>query len=82
MNLWIPTGCLFLDRALGGGLPPNEIALIYGEAETGKTSLAMQCAINAGRMGYKTLFVDSDGSLSPERLSQIASKDFALVSEL
>ncbi|MEM2111110.1 MAG: ATPase domain-containing protein [Candidatus Bathyarchaeia archaeon] len=82
MNLWIPTGCLFLDRALGGGLPPNEIALIYGEAETGKTSLAMQCAINAGRMGYKTLFVDSDGSLSPERLSQIASKDFARVSEL
>lgn len=82
LNLWIPTGCLFLDRALGGGLPPNEIALIYGEAETGKTSLAMQCAINAGRMGYKTLFVDSDGSLSPERLSQIASKDFARVSEL
>jgi len=80
LSRWIPTGCISLDRALEGGLPPGGITLIYGEAETGKTSLAMQCAVNAALIGYKTLFVDSDGIFSPERLFQIASEDFEEIS--
>ena len=78
---WIPTGCLSLDRALEGGLPPTSITLLYGEAETGKTTLAMQCAVSSSRMGFKTLYIDSDGTFSPERLSQIVSQDFEEVSE-
>lgn len=53
----------------------GDVTLVYGEAETGKTSLAIQCAVNTARMGYKTIFVDSDGTFSPMRLSQIAYKD-------
>jgi DNA repair protein RadB len=49
--------------------------LVYGEAETGKTSLAIQCAVNATRLGYKVIFIDSDGSFTPRRLAQIASHD-------
>jgi len=78
---WIPTGCISLDRALEGGLPPSSITLLYGEAETGKTTLAMQCAVSSSRMGFKTLYIDSDGTLSPERLSQVASQDFEEVSD-
>lgn len=78
---WIPTGCLSLDRALEGGLPPSSITLLYGEAETGKTTLAMQCAVSSSRMGSKTLYIDSDGTFSPERLSQIVSQDFEQVSD-
>jgi len=78
----IPTGCSLLDRALEGGLPSCSVNLIYGEAETGKTTLAMQCAVNSARMGYKTLYVDSDGSFSLERLSQIVSRNFEDVSDL
>jgi len=78
---WIPTGCLSLDRALEGGLPPSSITLLYGEAETGKTTLAMQCAVSSSRMGFKTLYIDSDGTFSPERLSQIVSQDFEEVSD-
>lgn len=74
-------GCSFLDRALEGGLVSGSLSLLYGEAETGKTTLAMQCAVNAAHAGYKTLFVDSDGTFSPERLSQIASQDFEEVSD-
>jgi len=81
LSRWIPTGCISLDRALEGGLPPGGITLLYGEAETGKTSLAIQCAINSATMGYETLFVDSDGTFSPERLSQIATQDFEEVSD-
>lgn len=78
----IPSGCGSLDRFLEGGLPPGGITLLYGEAETGKTTLAMQYATNSARMGYKTFFVDSDGTFSPERLSQIASTDFEETSAL
>ncbi|RJS79912.1 DNA repair and recombination protein RadB, partial [Candidatus Bathyarchaeota archaeon] len=40
----ISTGCTSLDDLLGGGITSGSITLIYGEAETGKTSLAIQCA--------------------------------------
>jgi DNA repair protein RadB len=60
---------------LEGGLTLGDVMLVYGEAETGKTSLAIQCAVNTARIGYKVIFVDSDGTFSPVRLSQIAYKD-------
>jgi len=69
-----------LDRFLDGGLPPGNVILVYGAAETGKTTLAIQCAVNTARLGYKTIFIDSDNSFSPERLSQIASNDLDEVS--
>jgi DNA repair protein RadB len=78
----IPTGCEALDKILGGGFSLGEISLIYGEAETGKTTLAMQCAVNCARQGYKTLFMDCDGTFSARRLSQIASGGFKDVAEL
>jgi DNA repair protein RadB len=60
---------------LEGGLTLGDVMLVYGEAETGKTSLAIQCAVNTARMGYKVIFVDSDDTFSPVRLSQIAYAD-------
>jgi DNA repair protein RadB len=45
---------------------------LYGEAETGKTTLAMQCAVCNALQGYGTLFVDTDGTFSAERLHQIS----------
>ncbi len=78
----IPTGCKSIDLALQGGVPSESIALIYGEAETGKSALAMQCAINCGLRGCKTLFVDCDGAFSAKRLAQIAASDFDGVSKL
>lgn len=71
----IPTGCGSLDKLLNGGLCPGDVALVYGEAETGKTSLAIQCAVNATRLGFKAIFIDSDGTFSPRRLAQIAGHD-------
>jgi len=71
----VPTGCGSLDKMLGGGLPFGEVCLVYGEAEVGKTCLAIQCAANATRMGYKAIFIDSDSTFSTRRLSQIAYKD-------
>jgi DNA repair protein RadB len=78
----IPTGCRELDKFLDGGIPFENVSLIYGEAETGKTTLAMQLAVNCALHGYKTLFMDCDGTFSVRRLSQIASENFKKVSEL
>ncbi len=78
----VPTGCVSLDELLGGGFPAGSISLVYGEADTGKSALAVQCVVNCARMGYKSLFIDSDGSFSPKRLSQIAYYDYDEISPL
>jgi len=79
---FIPTGCISLDKLLGGGFPTEAVSLIYGEAETGKTSLAVQCAVNCARRGSRSLFIDTDGTFSYERLSQIAEYDYQKISPL
>jgi DNA repair protein RadB len=78
----IPTGCKTIDKILEGGISIESVSLIYGEAETGKTTLAIQCATNCARQGYKTLFVDCDGTFYTRRLSQIASERFKEIAEL
>jgi DNA repair protein RadB len=78
----ISTGCKAIDKILEGGISFESVSLIYGEAETGKTTLAMQCAINCAVKGYKTLFVDCDGTFSAKRLSQMASEKFKDIAEL
>jgi DNA repair protein RadB len=78
----IPTGCKAIDRFLNGGLPNETVTLIYGEAETGKTTLAMQCTANCAKQGHKTLFIDCDATFSPRRLSQITMGNLKEIAEL
>ncbi|MFA5363797.1 MAG: ATPase domain-containing protein [Candidatus Bathyarchaeia archaeon] len=80
MQNFVQTGCISLDKLLGGGFPTETVSMIFGEAETGKTSLAVQCAVNCTRRGYKVLYIDADGTFSYERLSQIAEYDFEKIS--
>ena len=82
LQSYFQTGCISLDKLLGGGFPAKTVSLIYGEAETGKTSLAVQCAVNCARRGIKSLFIDTDGTFSYERLSQIAEYDYDRISPL
>ena len=78
----ILTGCGCIDSNLNGGISPESVTLIYGEPETGKTTLAMQCAVNCAMQGYKTLFVDCDNTFSAKRLSQVASGKFEEIASL
>lgn len=78
----IPTGLETIDQYLGGGLSPGSVSLIYGEAETGKTTLTMQCAVNCAKQGHKTLFIDCDNTFSVQRLAQITAKQFTETAEL
>ncbi|MCW3997705.1 MAG: AAA family ATPase [Candidatus Bathyarchaeota archaeon] len=78
----IQSGCECLDKYLGGGISPESITLIYGEPETGKTTIAMQCAINCALQNRKTLFIDCDHTFSSFRLAQITSENFKQVANL
>ncbi len=77
----ISTGSRCIDQKLQGGIAPETITMIYGEPETGKTTLAIQCAANSALHGLKTLFVDCDNSFAPERLYQITRENFSHVAE-
>jgi len=76
---FINTGVECLDDLLDGGFPFGCLSLIFGEFGTGKTTLAMQCAVNYAKDGHGTIYVDSNGEFSLDRLSQIALQDLGLV---
>jgi len=56
----ISLGCNALDGLLRGGIERGEVTLIYGEAATGKTTVAIQAAVLAAAKGLKVLFIDCD----------------------
>ena len=78
----ILTGCNCIDSHLNGGISPEYVTLIYGEPETGKTTLAMQCAVNCAMQGYKTLYMDCDNTFSAKRLKQVGSGKFEEIGNL
>jgi RecA/RadA recombinase len=67
----LSTGTSGLDRLLKGGFALRQINLVYGEASTGKTVLAMQSALRAAARGFKVFFVDADLSFSVQRLEAL-----------
>jgi len=77
----VSTGCKCVDNKIGGGISPESVTLVYGEPETGKTTLAIQCAVNCALQNYKTLFVDCDNTFSTKRLSQLSADKFDRVAE-
>lgn len=57
----ISTGSLNLDVALGvGGLPEGRVNTIYGEASSGKSTIALQLVANAQKKGYLCAYLDSE----------------------
>jgi len=77
----IPSRCDPLDALLGGGFTVGEVIVVYGEARTGKTTLAIQTAVEAARRGSKVVYIDTDRSFTHQRFSQLAGEDTESVSE-
>ncbi len=77
----ISTGSNCIDSCIGGGILPDTVTLIYGEPETGKTTLAIQCAFYCANQNLKVLFIDCDNTFYAKRLSQIAGDKFDEVAE-
>jgi RecA/RadA recombinase len=67
---------------LRGGFAGGELALVYGEAATGKTTTVIQAATAAAGRGLKVVYIDSDHSFTQQRFDQIAGHRSAAISEL
>lgn len=59
----------------------GELTVAYGEAGTGKTTLAIQTTIIASRRSSKVLFIDTDRSFTHQRFIQLAGEDYNAISE-
>lgn len=68
----VPTGAISLDIAIGcGGFPRGRIIELYGPESTGKTTLALQTALNVQKAGGNIGFVDAEHALNLELCDNI-----------
>jgi DNA repair protein RadA len=74
----ISTGSKDFDELIGGGVETNGITETYGRFASGKTQVGFQLAVNAqlpvgkGGLGGSVLFVDTEGTFRPERITSMA----------
>jgi RAD51-like protein 2 len=67
-----------IDALLGGGFQPKEVTEIVGSPGIGKTQLAMQLCVDTrlpkqfGGVEGESIYIDSEGSFSPERCADMA----------
>lgn len=60
------------DSILKGGYENGALNMIYGPGASGKTTFCLCFSVFLAKQGKKVIFIDSENSLSLERLSQIA----------
>jgi len=76
----ISCGSVALDALLGGGIESGNITELFGEFRSGKTqfchTLAITCQLPVGHGGAegKVLYIDTEGTFRPERLTEIARR--------
>ncbi len=74
----ITTGSKTLDALLGGGVETQAITEAYGAFGSGKSQLGFQLAVNVqlpkseGGLNGKCIFIDTESTFRPERITQIA----------
>lgn len=61
---WMSTGCMALDRIIGGGLPLGRITEVYGDSSTGKSLIASQAVTEAQANGDLVLYMDTERAVS------------------
>lgn len=66
----ISSGTKIIDDLLEGGYEKKVLSVIYGPPGAGKTTVCLM-ALNYAAKGNKTIFIDTEGGFSPERLQQL-----------
>jgi len=74
------TGSKKLDEILGGGIETQAMTELIGDYGVGKTQICLTLAVTAqlpreqGGLEGNVIIIDTEGTFSPERVYQIASK--------
>lgn len=77
--LKISTGSKSLDNVLGGGIETQAITETYGQFGSSKSQLGFQLSVNVqlppekGGLGRNCMFIDSEGTFSPNRIMSMAA---------
>jgi len=77
----VSTGTTVIDKLLGGGLEPGVITTIFGPAGAGKSNLAMLAAVATANKGKKVVFIDTEKSISVERLKQLEPQKYKFLAK-
>ena len=67
----IKTGILPFDLVLNGGLETGSLLEITGDSQCGKSTLVLHAVKNLAEKGYKTLYIDAEGSVKDDMLDGI-----------
>lgn len=62
-----------MDRALNGGIPEGSWVILSGPEKVGKTTLALQIAANAQKLGKIVYFLDIEGRFKKMNINTVAS---------
>jgi DNA repair protein RadA/Sms len=63
-----PTGIGEMDRVLGGGIVPGAVILLSGEPGVGKSTLLLEVASRAAKLGQRVLYVSAEESVNQVRM--------------
>ena len=75
----ISTSSQTLNKIIGGGVETQGITEVYGEFGSGKSQIAHQLCVNVqlppeqGGLGAKAVYIDTENTFRPERVSQMAT---------
>lgn len=73
---FLTLGCP-LDKTLGGGIPCGTLTLVYGEAGSGKTTLALQAVASLLKdSSAKAAYIDTELGFPPQRFGQIFGRGY------
>jgi DNA repair protein RadA/Sms len=78
------TGIREMDTVLGGGMVPGSMVLLGGDPGIGKSTLALQLAVNVSRAGESVIYVSGEESAQQIRLRSrrlVAQDDIAVLAE-
>ncbi|MGB9837856.1 DNA repair and recombination protein RadB [Methanothermobacter sp.] len=76
----LPTGSS-IDSILGGGVERRTITQFYGPPASGKTNIAIKLAVENSQRDKKTVFIDTEGGISVERIKQVSGSSFERVAD-
>lgn len=69
----LPINCDPIDEMLEGGIEYNTLTNVYGPPGCGKTNFCIQSSISCiENQGKKTIYIDTEGGFSKERVDQIS----------
>lgn len=71
----ISSGSYELNKFLFGGYETDIITTLYGPGGSGKSNLAIVCAVSQAKKQNKVIFIDTEGGFSTERFKQIHQGD-------